>query len=135
MILFLLVVALGSYLYFFVYHKSHADIYKTKPDVTIDALSLYSDFHDNETLANESYLGKVIRVSGQILEIQREEDRVSAIRLDVGELLDAVVCEMDQVYQRETGKLKVGDSVTLQGVCTGFLEDVILNRCAVIESH
>lgn len=133
MIFFLVVISLAAYVYFFIYHQAHADIFKAQPDFTISAVDLYRAFQEDERAANEVYLGKIIRVSGAVLDIEKEDGLVSAVRLDVGELLDGVVCEMDRVYLREAGELRAGDEVVLQGVCTGFLEDVILNRCAIIE--
>lgn len=131
--LFLVVIALAAYGYFFVYHKAHADIFKATPDFTMEATELFEAFRADEVKANERYLGKIIRLSGSVMDLEMENGEISAIRLDVGELLDGVVCEMDKIYMRETGEIGIGDEVVLQGVCTGFLEDVIINRCAVVE--
>ncbi len=133
-VFFLIVLALGAYVYFFIYHKAHEDIYTAEPDITITAEELYMAFQEDELSANDTYLGKIIRVSGTVLEVEVENGgEISAIRLDVGEILDGVVCEMDRVYLRETGEIQPGDEITLQGVCTGYLEDVILNRCGIID--
>nr|MBS0036640.1 hypothetical protein [Saprospiraceae bacterium] len=134
LIIFLVsLILLVSYLYLFVYNTPHADIREATPDYSVVAMDLYEEFTTDEVVANQRYLGKIIRVRGRVLEVERREGNPSAIKLDVGHILGAVVCELDEVYPRKTEELQRGDLVTVQGVCIGFQEDVILKRCGVVE--
>lgn len=132
-ILLLIILALGAYIYFFIYHQSHPDFYHQQADHKVEAVQLFTKFQADEQKANELYLGKVLRVTGVILDLEIKNGEIDAIRLDAGEILDGLVCELDKIYPRETSDLGIGDSIVIQGVCTGFLQDVILNRCSIIE--
>jgi hypothetical protein len=135
-LLFLFLIAfilLGAYVYFFVYNKSHVDTFTAKADYEIEAFELFRYFEEDEAKANEKFLGNILKVEGIVLDVEYSEGEVAVIRLDVGEILDAVVCEPDPIYKREMPALNRGDRVVIQGVCTGFLNDVIINRCVVLE--
>lgn len=134
LIIFLVsLILLVSYLYLFVYNTPHADIREATPDYSMEAMDLYGEFTTDEVVANQRYLGKIIRVRGRVLEVERKDGKPVAIKLDVGHILDAVVCELDEIYPRKTEKIQRGDLVVLQGICNGLLEDVILNRCGIVE--
>lgn len=124
---------LVAYSYFFIYNKSHVDTLTAKADHELEAIELYQHFSKDEVTANKKYLGSILKIEGVILDIEYTAGKISAIRLDVGDILDAVVCEADPIYKREMPDLKVGDQLIVQGVCTGFLDDVIINRCVVLE--
>lgn len=130
---FIAMLLLAGYVYFFVYHKSHIDTFTAKPDFEIEAVELFRQFTENEVTANDMYLGTLLRVEGIVLSVDESDGEVVAIRLDVDDILDAVVCEPDPIYKREIPAINPGDRVVVQGVCTGFLNDVIINRCVVIE--
>lgn len=132
LIFFTAFLILVGYVYFFMYNKPHQDVHEARPDFTIEAMALYNEFEDDEVVANERYLGKIIRLEGRVLEVEVRDGKPSAIRLDVGHVLNSVVCELDEVYPRAIQGLEMGDKVVVQGVCTGYLDDVILNRCGLI---
>ena len=132
-IFFIALILLIGYVYFFVYHKSHVDTFTAKPDYEIEAVELFRQFSENEVTANDKYLGSLLRIEGSVLSVDKTDGELVAIRLDVDDMLDAVVCEPDPIYKREIPAMNPGDQIVAQGVCTGFLNDVIINRCVVIK--
>jgi hypothetical protein len=42
-------------------------------------------------------------------------------------------CSMDEEYNNDIKDLKQGDTVTVKGICSGLLLDVILTRCVVVK--
>ena len=107
---------------------------KAKVEATVSASALVKAFQDDEEKANTSYLDKVIAVSGKLREMETSEDGNIQLFLDSGDPLSAISCQLDPL-SKHTGldNLNVGSEVSLKGICTGMLMDVVIERCVVIQ--
>ena len=107
---------------------SAADLHDLKADVSINADSLYAAFEKDEATANQLYLDKVIEVYGTIESI-KQTDSISNITLGVnGSFMGAVNCST-----KERIEVSEGSDIKLKGLCQGFLMDVVLNQCVIVE--
>jgi len=128
----LLVVIQGLfYLYVGVYNKPPRDITYEKPSVEISSDKLLSMFHSNESLANTTYVQKTIAVQGVVKEISRINDRYSVLLQSKNDS-SHVICDMAPSKIAEVKELKPGQTVRLKGICKGFLMDVIMLNCILV---
>jgi hypothetical protein len=131
LLLVLLVLLFGIAWYAYTaYNEGPRDLSTTSADKIMTASDLLSAFQEDEAKANADYLDKIISIEGLISSIDVGDP--SAITLETGDMMSAVVCEMAEAEIPRN--LKEGTSVTIKGQCTGFLSDVILVKC-VIESN
>jgi hypothetical protein len=86
------------------------------------AASLFRDYSANETAANKMYLNKALEVSGKVLEVKQTPQAQQQVILDSGDPIFGIACTLSQ----PAPDLKPGDEVTIKGICTGYLNDVIL---------
>lgn len=125
---------LGGAIGYYMYNKPHADMSSARPDVTATAATLFSDFEKDEQSANEKYLGKIVRVSGKIAAIQRDnQSTIKSLTLDTGDMMVGVSASLDEVANIHRQSFKEGEAVTLNCVCAGKLMDIELNRCVEIK--
>jgi hypothetical protein len=94
----------------------------------ISAVDLFKHFTSNETQANESYLNKALQVSGNVLEVKENQNNQLQIILDAGDPMFGIACTMDQSLKN----IKPGDHVTIKGICTGYLNDVVIIKSLLL---
>ena len=127
-----LLALLGLGVGYFMYNKPHQNMEKAEADMTLEATTLFSAFESNEAEANEKYLDKIIKISGTIKEVNIDEEGNISLTLESGNELFGVICQMDNLTKQEKTDFKIGEPVTLKGICTGMLMDVVLVRCVVV---
>ncbi|MDG1038827.1 MAG: hypothetical protein P8O89_07785, partial [Polaribacter sp.] len=81
--------------------------------------------------ANKLYLEKIIKINGTISELNIEKER-GIITLKTRDNFGSVLCHLSEGGMKKMKSLKVGQTITLKGICTGFLMDVILVKCEII---
>lgn len=110
------------------WNKPKEDIGAAKSDETISANALLTAFQTDEAAANTKYNDKVVEVSGEVREVTATEGK-TIVRLDAGDSMDGVTCELDAEITHKRTDFKTGDPVTFKCTCTGMLMDVVLVRC------
>lgn len=89
-------------------------------------------FQGNEDKANATYTNKVIEVHGVIKEISFLNHRKTIILASGKFKENFVICDMSPLNETTTNTLLVGDTITLKGICKGYLLDLILLNCIPI---
>lgn len=112
---------------FYFINKPNKSLNRTKPDLQITALELFQAFNSDEIAANQSYLDKVIIVSGQIREVH--EGNVLKITLNTDHDMFGIICEFDPDTPVNRADYFIGKEVSIKGLCTGMLMDVVMTRC------
>lgn len=128
-VIFIALSAILAALYY--YTLKHTDMSKAKPDFVITATVLQKEFEDNETTASIKYINKIIEVTGNIASIKPVENNYVNISLVTGSAVSSVNCTFPAIA--DPSQFKPGDAITLRGECSGFLMDVLLNNCAIVE--
>lgn len=105
---------------------------RAKADATFAAEELYSAFDANETQANADYLDKVIQVTGKVRSSSRNEDGHVKVTLESGDAMFGVICELDEHSEHVRTEFEPGETITVKGLCTGKLMDVVLVRCVEV---
>ena len=119
-------VGYGLYEYF----RTNAQTADLDANVKISANDLYNAFTDNETLADSLYLMQVIQVTGKVVDI-KEDTSGTIILLDGGNGMFGISCSL-QKTDEEVKKVEKDSEITIKGICTGMLMDVVLTRCVIV---
>lgn len=122
-----LVLLIGALVGYRMYNKPHRDLATVTADHRLSATELFADYEAGEAEANAKYLDKVIRVEGEILNVNTDENGQTSLTLDAGGIMGGVICQLDP--QAGRSNFSEGQRVALNGLCTGMLMDVILVRC------
>lgn len=121
-----LLAIVAAYIWFFIWNPAPPSIEKTK-SIVIDAVALFDAFSQNEKKANADFLDKVLEVRGEVTNVTMNADGSAVILLKTNDLMFGINCTMEE----KNIQLKKGDQVTLKGLCTGYLTDVVLIRCHI----
>jgi len=112
------------------YNKPHRDP-ATEKSISVSSMELFRSFEEDEALANKLYLDKVLEISGKISEITANQDMTPIIVLETENMVFGIRCTMNE---SET-KVKVGETVTIKGICTGYLSDVVITNAIIIKNN
>jgi hypothetical protein len=115
----------------YTFKKSETSVASHKTDITVDAPMLLKAFETNEDSANLRYLDKIIQVSGVVATVSHDSLGYS-VYLKEKDAMSGIMCSFDEPAL-DTGRVKTGSTVKIKGMCTGYLMDVVLNKCLVVE--
>ena len=115
------------------YNKPHLNVEKTDADLVINIQDLLDDYKNDENLANGKYVDRVIQISGEISEISIENGNSIIIFKD-STGTSSVMCHMSPEENLKVLKLKKDGEIMLKGICTGYLLDVMLIRCVLVNN-
>lgn len=131
-VIILLFIAFGGILFALMqYNKPHTDVATSKSDMTITAQALYADFEDDEVLANKKYLDQIVEVTGPIANVSEVKGQM-IVSVGSGGMMGNVKCHLTPEETAKNYALKEGQMITLKGICTGYLMDVILVKAVLI---
>ena len=116
----------------YMFNLKHTDMAKARPDFKITSTILQKAFEDDETAASKFYINKILEVTGKIASVKPAENKFISICLVTGSDLSSVICTFPAISDPST--LSVGEEITIRGECSGFLMDVLLNNCAIIQN-
>ncbi len=113
---------IGGSIGYYMYNKPVEKMEGMKVDENISATELFETYEADEMTANKRFLDKVIVVKGTVTKTTKDDGK-SAIMLDTGDMLANIMCQMEDI----DGDLPAeGATVTIKGLCTGYLTDVVL---------
>jgi hypothetical protein len=110
-------------------YKPHHNVEFDQTAATLSATSMYNDFMNRESVANQKWVGKVIEITGKIESVNESGNYVS---INLGATADGGVnCSVLKKDFHPARPLNKGDLITVKGKCTGFLMDVNLVDCII----
>jgi len=122
-------IAAAAVVWKYTFRKSASTVSNRVVEMEVQAADLAAAFETNEDSANASYLGKVVSVTGIVAEVSADSSGVT-VYLRAPENLSGVACSFDPA-EKDAALLQAGSLVTIRGLCTGYLMDVVLTRCLV----
>ena len=104
--------------------------------IKVTAMLLFNDFSANETAAQKKYVpeklgDKKVEVTGEIKDIEKNDDDETYYILKTTDEIFGVKCVMDKGH--EITNAKIGNNITVRGFCDGLNSDVIVNRCKPVK--
>jgi len=103
-----------------------------KSELQITAHDLLADFMHDEQKGNEKFTNKIIEVSGTLKNVKKTEEGYQAVITSATDLDATVVCNFEKLGPGLLDTLSIGKSITVKGVCTGFLFDVVLDHAVLM---
>lgn len=117
-----LFIAAAGYYYVFIYSVKHKRDVRDEKAIAISAKALSAAFNSNEQSANVQFLNKAIEVRGAVLSIAQDQSNQKT-------LLMGSEMELSNVFitlKDSTISFKIGDTIQVKAICSGFLTDVVL---------
>lgn len=114
-----------------VYNKPHKDVVDAKADVVVTAKNLFTEFSTDEAKANAEYLDKIIQVKGFIQKLSIENG-IGIVTLKTDDDFGSVQCNLSTEAKNDFNLLKENELVTIKGICTGYLMDVVLVKSEIV---
>jgi len=102
-------------------------------DIAITATQLFQQFEQDETTSNATYISKVLEVRGLLREKSTDENGSTVLILAAGDEFGGVLCTLEESQTEKAMNLQFGKSVTVKGVCTGMLMEVVLNKGVIVD--
>lgn len=121
----------------YIFTEKFTDTSERKADFTVNAMDLIVEFSKNDSLANKKYAEKIITVNGSVTEMEAADTTINIKMIDTA--TDAyIIFAFQQQHLKDAKQLKVGDSVSIKGSCSGGTYSEILEtefitfkRCAI----
>ena len=129
LIVILLLIAIGGAIGIYQWNKPKRTADDEKPAATLTAEDLFNQFATNEAAANTSYLNKIIQVNGKVLTFEKSSTEF-VIYLETSDVLGTVSCTLIPGTEITATE---GSDVTIKGICTGYLTDVVLTQCVLVQ--
>jgi hypothetical protein len=124
-LIFIVLLASAGYYYVFVYAKNHHRDVQAEKSIVVVADSLSTAFGEDEAKANAAYLNKAIQVTGAIINIEKNQAGQTTILVGNKTAFSNVSITLAMPLPSKYG---VGSTITVKGVCTGFLSDVVVTE-------
>jgi hypothetical protein len=122
-LIFLLVGVIGAYL---LYNKPHRSV-DEGTGIPVTAAVLFKDYETDEVAANAKYLDQVVEVSGKVSDQYVNQQGKTVVLLATEHPLYGIQCTLND----STNAPIPGEVVTIKGICTGYLSDVIVIQARV----
>lgn len=115
----------------YVFKKSDLSVASRSVEVEISVSELVSRFESNEEMANNDFLDKVILVVGKVESVNADSLGVSVYLKDPDEMA-GVLCNFSSGVV-DINTISKGETLKVKGLCSGYLMDVVLNKCSLVE--
>ena len=128
-IILVFIISLTAY---YRYNQPRQNVAAQDADVTMNATQLYQQYNEHEPEANKKYLDKIVEVKGKVSEVQNNNGLI-VLLINAGNGMGGINCSMKD-KSSVTNMQQVKDKeVVVKGKCTGFLMDVNLVDCVLIQ--
>jgi len=117
----------SAYAWFFIWNKSKQDV-KDAASIPVSATAIFNEYSTNEKSANTKYIDKIVEVTGEVTNVSKNAEGKTVLLLKTDDLMFGVNCTME-----EDAPVQAGEQVSIKGICTGYLTDVVLIRCYKIK--
>jgi len=118
--------------YYFVFYRPthHVRDIASEEAIVVSAKDIVKEFQTNESASNTKYLNKVAEISGEVIEAKKDQTGKPTVTLKSDDSFSNVFVTLRGDKQLE---VKGGATITIRGVVTGFLSDVVINDGIVVK--
>ncbi len=119
-----LIIRIGVYKYY----ESPPSTTDVSAEAQVSAIAIMDSYESDESAANHHYLNKYVDITGVVSKMVTNEK--CSVYLITNSLLGYVIAELSNCDDIEG--LSKGSSITVRGLCSGYLSDVILVRSIIV---
>jgi len=128
-----LIAALGvAALVYYQYQRPVSSISGEEPQATFTSEALFDYFTEHETIATKDLNGKIVQVSGTVVEVLANSDSSTTVVLGSEHPVFGVKCRFEPGSLKES-KPQSGQEIEIKGICTGMTADVEMNQCVYLK--
>jgi len=127
--LLVLAVIIGG-VYWIVATDKFSDTKDRKAAYTVSALDFIHEFQQNDSAANAKYTDKIVTLNGRVSAIEAADTTLNIKFIDPVSTSYAIFA-FQQQHQMEAKTIKVGDSISIKGSCSGGIYSEILDATAI----
>jgi hypothetical protein len=113
------------------YNRNNKDVADAEPDYHMLAKNLANEFHADKTEAGKKYLHKVIQVTGYLKEITHNNESMVILLKGSSPFIN-ISCTLEHDVTFPLKTVTAGHLMIIRGECTGFLTDVTMIHCRII---
>ena len=128
LISFLLV--FGVYCFLKISKEANIDIKSASTSYNLKTNALIANFKTDEKSTNKKFSGKIIKIEGKVKEISFLNNTNTVLLF--GDKNSGIICDFNQNQTREIKALTKNQTVKIKGIYKGFLKDVILLNCLLM---
>lgn len=128
----LICILIAMYFTYLKYNPYKLDITNAKTTFLLNSNTIVNSFLNDEKIANQKYIDQVILINGVVKTTTFTHNR-NTITLK-GSQNSHTICDLQKNQPPNIQTLNTGDSVKIKGICKGFLKDVILLNCILINN-
>jgi hypothetical protein len=125
-----LAIVAGGAIFLWSWYKPHKTADDQKAVASLTATELFTAFTTDETKANAAYLNQVVEVTGVLEKIDTGETGQKIYYLATGDIMGTISCTFSEGTSFNAA---LGETVSLKGICDGYLTDVVLKQCVLAE--
>ena len=121
----LILIGIAAATYWYIATEKFADTKDRQAAFTVNAIDFIREFEKDDKAANKKYADKIITVNGIVSEIEAADTTMNIKFIDTTSGSYAIFAFQEQ-YISEAKTLKVGDSASIKGSCSGGVLSEIL---------
>ena len=116
--------------YFIFYKPTHfkRDV-ADETAINITAKQIVVNFLANEDSANKLYLNKALAITGEVIEAKKNQYGNPTVTLKSDDSFSNIYCTLKD----GAGQVQGGTTITVKGICTGFLSDVVIIDAIILK--
>lgn len=112
----------------YIWNKPARDV-SDEESIKITAIAIFDSFSNNEQAANQVFLNKAIEVTGKVVGVQKNQAGKTVVYLQSEDPVFGINC----TFRDDPGTIDSNSVITFKGICTGYLDDVVLNEGVLIK--
>jgi hypothetical protein len=110
-------------------HRNPAD----EDGIALTSVEIYESYENNEKKSDSLYLNKTLQITGIVENKIVKEDGSKLITLTGGEMaLGGVLVSFQPSDTSKINTIEKGANITVKGICSGKLDDVVINEAVFI---
>lgn len=121
--------ATGIWYYVFVWSANHHSSAADEKGIVVTAAMLVETFEKSEQKGNTLYLDKTLEITGVVVYSKANQAGKQTIMLKSDDPMAGVLCTLTT----QGAPVKEGESVTIKGICNGFLSDVVITNAVLVQ--
>ncbi|MAY84117.1 MAG: hypothetical protein CMP59_08290 [Flavobacteriales bacterium] len=125
----LLLIGVGVGVGLYLFNKKVPSLENTEAAYTLTADQLFNEFEADESAAQTKYVDQVLEVSGTIARTKSTDSISSIVLIAKNAMMGGVNCS----FNGPITDFADGTQIVIKGRCQGYLMDVVLNNCVIVE--
>ena len=119
--------SIGAAIYWYIATEKFADTKDREAAFTVNAIDFIREFRKDDSASNKKYRKKIIAVNGRVSELESPDSATVNIKFIDTTTGDYTIFAFQEQYLAEAKSVKVGDSVSVKGSCSGSIYSDLLD--------